>query len=380
MTADDPVDPGRGFETPIHQAKRDLVEAGEKVRSWLTERDSIKDLIVRDVSTPDGAGVANETLLIDAQWSEDGRQVEDGLVVRVAADDSLYLDADIHTQYQMYDALAGEPGIPVPKLYGYEPDRSVLGAPFFVMRRVAGTVPADQPYYTEAGFVADAAPEQQRSLWQDAIEVMCRLHQVDTAKVAFLNKPDRGVSGLEQDLDYWLRYWQWSSAGREHPTLDPAAAWLKANLPADRPTSLGWGDARVCNMIFRDFKCVAVLDWDSVNLAGGESDLAWWIVMEHAGGKPRKQLPGFGTFDEMIDIWEDRTGLTARNMRYHIAYALFRLGVIVRKLNDQMLASGWLPEGTDIATNSEVVQQLSLILDLPPAGPIDVVLPKISRL
>ena len=81
-----------------------------------------------------------------------------------------------------------------------------------------------------------------------------------------------------------------------------------------------------------------------------------------------------------MQTWEELTGWRVKNLRYHVAYACFRLGGILHKLNDQMLASGWLPEGTDIATNSEVVQMLSLLLDLPPAGDISVTVPPVAAL
>jgi aminoglycoside phosphotransferase (APT) family kinase protein len=323
--------------------------------------------------------VANETLILDAEWTADGGRHAGGFVARLAVPDPLYRGADISVHYRMYEALADVPEIPVPKVYGYEADTSLLGSPFFVMERVEGQVPADNPYYTESGFVADATIYQRAQLWRDAVEVMARLHEVPTGRVSFLDRPERGPSGLQQDLAHWRDYYLWAARGREHPTLDPASEWLAANLPPDPPTSLAWGDARVCNMIFRHFRCVAILDWDGVSLAGGESDLAWWIVMEHNGGR-RPQLPGLGSYDELVELWEELTGWTARNLRYHIAYACFRLGGILLKLNDQMLASGWLSAGTDIATNSEVVQMLALVLDLPPAGPITCVLPPLKRL
>ncbi|HVW40947.1 MAG TPA: phosphotransferase family protein [Amycolatopsis sp.] len=369
----------RSFDAPVQRARRDLVAAGETLREWLTTRLSFTDLAIHGVTTPAGAGVANETLLADAEWRESGRVRTGGFAVRVAVDDPLYRDADISVQYKMYQALADEPGIPVPAVYGYEPDPTVLGAPFFVMERISGEVPADLPYYTESGFVVDATPAQRRRLWLDAVEVLCRVNQVRTEKVPFLFRPHDGASGLEQDLAYWQRYYIWAARGREHPTLDPAAEWLSANVPDDRPTSLAWGDARVCNMIFRDFRCVSILDWDGVSLCGGESDLAWWCVMEHGGGK-RPTLPGLGSYDELVDMWEERTGLHAANLRYHIAYALFRLGAILLKLNDQMVATGHLPADADIATNSEVVQQLAELLDLPAPGRIETTLPPLRRL
>jgi aminoglycoside phosphotransferase (APT) family kinase protein len=369
----------RSFEAPVQQTGRDLQLTADVVGRWLGARLDRPDLRVVDVSAPAGTGVANETLLLDAEWTEAGRPCSGGFVLRVAVPDPLYRGADIAVHHDVYASLSDVADVPVPRVYGYEADRTLLGAQFFVMERIAGEVPADNPYYTESGFVVAASVEQRRMMWDDAVGVMARFHQVDPERLGFLRRPQRGVSGLEQDLDYWRSYHEWAARGRPHPTLDAASRWLLVNLPADPPTTPAWGDARICNMIFRDFRCVSMLDWDGVSLAGPESDLAWWIVMEHNGGR-RAPLAGLGTFDELVQTWEQLSGWRVQNLRYHVAYACFRLGGILRKLNDQMLASGWLPEGTDIATNSEVVQMLSLLLDLPPAGEISVTVPPVSAL
>lgn len=367
------------FEAPVQEARRDLVEAGELLRHWLASRLDLDDLAITNVRTPTGSGVANETLMLDGEWTDGDERSTGGFVVRIAVSDSLYRDPDISLQYRTLEALADVAVVPLPTALGFEPSASVLGAPFYVMSRVDGDAPADNPYYTEVGFVVDATVEQRRQLWQDAVEVMARFHRVPAARLAFLNRPERGATGLEQDLATWREYHEWAASGRPHPTLDSASQWLVENLPDDRPTSPAWGDARICNMIFHDFRCVAMLDWDQVSLAGPESDLAWWIISEHfrGGSDP---LPGLGSFDELVDGWEQLTGWHADNLRYHIAYACFRLSAMLRRLNDQMLARGLFPEGTDIATNAAFVQMLALLLDAPPAGDVSVTLPVLSRL
>jgi len=370
----------RGFVPHVRGLERDPDHLRTVIEPWLAaHRPEIADLTLGEISAPSGAGVANETVMFDAQWTEQGETRTGGYVVRIATEDSLYYDADIELHYKAYAALADVPGVPVPTVYGFEHDPSALGARFFVMERIDGLIPADRPFYTEEGFVADATEEQRARLWRSAVQVMAAFHQADPTKFAFLQRPELGKTGLEQDLAYWLRYNERALAGRQHPTLVPAAQWLVDNLPDDRPTSQAWGDARVCNMIFQDFTCVGMLDWDGLSLAGPESDLAWWIVMEDIGGN-RVELPGLGSFDELIEYWQQLTGQQVRNLRYHVAYALFRLGAIVIRLNDQMLAAGHLPPGTDISSNAHTIQQLAQLLDLPTPGPITCPVPKVSSI
>jgi aminoglycoside phosphotransferase (APT) family kinase protein len=130
-------------------------------------------------------------------------------------------------------------------------------------------------------------------------------------------------------------------------------------------------------MIFRDFTCVAVLDWDMVSLAGGESDLAWWILQDQGSAA---RLPGVGSLDETVELWEQLTGRRAQDLRYYLAFNAFRLGAIRIRLAHQMAAmNGPSSELSDLEANNVAIQQLSLMLGLTPAGPVTATLPDLSR-
>ena len=42
---------------------------------------------------------------------------------------------------------------------------------------------------------------------------------------------------------------------------------------------VSWGDARIGNMMYRDFEPVAVLDWEMAGLGPRELDLGWMIFL-----------------------------------------------------------------------------------------------------
>ena len=55
-------------------------------------------------------------------------------------------------------------------------------------------------------------------------------------------------------------------------------AWLRGRQPRDDgPPRPCWGDARIGNMIFRDGRCVAVLDWEMATLGPPQMDLGWFL-------------------------------------------------------------------------------------------------------
>src|SRR5205807_743932 len=199
---------------PLAQQRRDLEEAKRELTGWLARRrPGAEELELSEVRLPGGGGVANETLLFDGTWTERGRRRTQGFVARVESSTFLFMEANFDLHPRIIEVLSGE-GIPVPTVVGYEADTSILGARFFVMEKVDGQVPADQPPYNESGWVAEASVEQRRALWRSGVEALARLHAVPTDTLAFLRQPQRGDTGLEQYLRYNLESLEWAAAGR----------------------------------------------------------------------------------------------------------------------------------------------------------------------
>ena len=318
---------------------------------WLTPRLGAR-VTVSPPEVPEGTGVANETVMFEASWGSGHQQ---GFVLRIASDSPLYLDADIRVHHDMYAALADVPGVPVPKVYGYEADPGMLGAPFFVMERISGKVPADQPPWATAGFVVDASPDDRRAMWDNAVKVLAALHQVPVSTVPFL-APPAGVSGLADHLAYWRRWLDDPTTGGQHDTLEAGHEWLVRNMPADAPTGLSWGDSRFANVMFRGTDVVSIFDWDTVSLAGAGADLAWWRTMDGSSAV----LPGIGGPVELTQRWQELTGVEATNIEYYDVLTSFRLGAILLRLFSQMGAAGTLP--AEVARQQGHESQFALLL------------------
>jgi aminoglycoside phosphotransferase (APT) family kinase protein len=360
---------------PTRDRGRDLEQTKRVLQRWfataLPDRD---DFQITEVRLPSSSGVANETLMCEAVWNEGGQRRTGGYVVRVNSPDFLYKDVDLEVHANMYRVLWDEPGVPVPRVVGSESDTSLLGEPFFVMERLEGLVPADTPPFHVTGWVRDLPPADRAVLWQGAVEVMARLHQVDTARLAFLDRPHLGRTGLEQDFAYWLDYRDWAVRGREVPVIDAAVDWLRANAPVSPPPGLAWGDSRMPNVMYRDRRVVAVFDWDMVSLAGAESDLAWWTVMDYTNTEAAgiARLEGIGSPVEMVRRWEELVGRKAENLWFHLVYAAYRLAVILVRLGDLFAEAQTVPKemSDEMITNNAGIQFLVQMLDLPAPGPV----------
>ena len=362
-------------------AQRDPEQARSAITSWLSRwRPGATDIDVSAFQGPGATGFSNETLIFDASWTEDGERHDEGLVIRVKPTGfRVFLEADFESQWRVMSALAEHTDIPIPPMLAFESDPSVLGAPFILMGKVRGAAPADNPPYTTEGWLFDGTPEQQRRLCEGGLDTMARVHLVDWRglDLGFLDKTSRGPIGLTQQLDYYREYLAWASAGRPQPIAEAALVWLEANRPPElaegvEDIRLSWGDARIGNMLWDDFTCSAVLDWEMVTLGHPAADVAWWLFLErhHSEGMSVAPLPGFPTRGESIARYEAASGIpVAHLVDYYEVLAGYRFAVIMMRLAQMLEEYGLVPAGTDMETNNIPTQLLAKMLGLPAPGP-----------
>jgi aminoglycoside phosphotransferase (APT) family kinase protein len=350
--------------------QRDLELAATNLKAYFARvLPDARDIRVENLTSP-GMGFSNETLLLDLAYTQDGREHDEKLVVRVKPKAMVFPEYDLRRQYTVMQLLAPT-GLPVPRMRWFEDSGDALGASFYVMDRIDGVVPPDHPTYNVAGCCVDMTPASRRALCLDGIDKLAQIHGLDWQQLGFgfLARPDLGATALAQQLEYYRRYLEWAAAGRPQPTVEASFAWLLANQPQDEPTALCWGDSRIGNMIFADDRCVAVLDWEMVTLGNPEQDLGWWLFLDwhHSDAVGVARLEGFPSRDETIARYEARTGRPVRHLHYYEVFAAFRFAVVMIRIA-QLVRDAGLPTPDDFATNNTCTQGLARLLYLPPPG------------
>ena len=353
---------------------RDLARTREQLAAWLAKKlPAARRLAVSELAGPAATGFSNDTLLFDLCWEQDGRRLARGLVCRIEPTGlGVFPEYDVARQYRLMGALRGT-GVPVPEMLGLEPDPAVLGAPFFVMERVEGRIPGDNPPYHAAGWLVEAHPAERAALWWSAVDTLAAVHRCAPTALGIdlPDAPGPGDDAHAWQLAHWGRYADWAGGGRPQPTADAAREWLRAHLPRD-PASRGlcWGDARIGNMIFRDGRCVAVLDWEMATLGPPEMDLGWFLFMDrhHSEGVGAPRLAGFPERAETVARWEAGVGHAARDLAYYEVFAAFRFTVILYRLGRQMIEYGILPGDATFPLDNTASRLLTRMLELPPPG------------
>jgi aminoglycoside phosphotransferase (APT) family kinase protein len=305
---------------------RDVAATAVRLSSWLTERYG-EDAAVTDLRPPAGAGIANETWLVDAAVA--GRV--ERLVFRVRPSKvTLFPDPDFVGLFRLLAALSSSGLVRVPEPVWLEEDDAVLGSSFLVMRMLDGRVPVTEPPYAAVGWVAEASTDQRRTMWTSAVTELARIHVVPAATVSFLGWPQFGDTGEDQQLGYWQHYRRWSGVPAID-VIDELGSWVAANRPHEPGTFLSWGDARLGNMIFgADFRLQAVLDWDQMSLASPRHDLAWWLLFEEMNTtyKGVARPEGWGSREETVELWQDGTRLEAGDLAWYEAFTTWKLALI----------------------------------------------------
>lgn len=318
----------------LQHSSRDTETLPAQLSQWLAtvlpERGAPQVSIENGV---DANGMSSETILLTARWGDD----EQRLVARVAptsSDVPVFSSYRLDHQFELMRLIEELTDVPVPRVRWIDDGGEVLGTPFFLMDRVDGDVPPDVMPYTFGGnWFADAAPERQRELQDATVEVLAKLHAIPDAaqRFSFLTEVDPpGDTPLHRHFG-WLKQWYEFAVpdiGRS-ALVERALAWLEEHIPTDIAASapvLTWGDSRVGNVLYRDFRPVAVLDWEMATVGPRELDVSWiifahMVFQELAGLAGLPGLPEVLREDDVRATYERLTGATLGDLHWFYIYS-----------------------------------------------------------
>jgi aminoglycoside phosphotransferase (APT) family kinase protein len=285
----------------------------------------------------DANGMSSETVILTGRWEEDGKPVEQRWVARVAPtkeDVPVFPTYRLDHQFEVMRLVAERTDVPVPRVRWIDTAGEVLGTPFFLMDHVDGVVPPDvMPYTFGNNWFADAPAERRRELQDATVEVLAKLHGIPDAEqtFGFLSENDPpGDTALRRHFG-WLRSWYEFAVPDigPSPLLERAFAWLDANFPEDVAATtsvLAWGDSRIGNVLYCDFRPVAVLDWEMATLGPRELDVAWiifahMVFQELAGLATLPGLPDVMREQDVRATYQQLTGVELGDLHWFYAYS-----------------------------------------------------------
>jgi aminoglycoside phosphotransferase (APT) family kinase protein len=305
----------RADMTTGHQRDDHAIASG--LATWMEHRYPDRTIGRIELRRP-AAGWSNETVLVSAQVS--GRP--ERFVVRLPPLIASYPEHDLHAQAQVQRLLAPTP-VPVPAVIAVEDDPAFLGAPFLVMQHVDGRAPGDAPGIDP--WITEASLAEQRSMHEAFVALLADLHGVEWNGSPVTSHLRRGLTA---ELAYWSAYLDWASDGDPPRVLTDALEWCTKTSPGDEavPASLLWGDARLGNVLYDEYRrVVAVLDWELASIGPAEMDVAWYLVLDELTTKAvGTSVPGFLARDALLQAYQARLGRALEQLPWHEVFALVR--------------------------------------------------------
>jgi aminoglycoside phosphotransferase (APT) family kinase protein len=304
------------------------------IEDWMRERLPHRPgLSIPHLEFPKASGESSVTLILDARFEGGGSEQ---FVFRMAPRNSQVFEKhDLLMQFQMMQVMT-DLGLPAPPLIGYEPDATMLGSDFYVMGFCEGRIPPDNPPMMLLGWLKDDVEAEDRAaMWASGIETIAKIHQIDLAAHDFSRLPRAGAG--EALVAEEIRTFDSMFKPELRESADPRIleGWqaLHERLPTNVAPALCWGDSRAGNLIFRDNRVVAVLDWEMANIADPRSDLAWWIWIDRCNseGLGAERLPGLPEPAEVYARWSELTGRSSEGIEWFELFTVVRFAIILER-------------------------------------------------
>jgi aminoglycoside phosphotransferase (APT) family kinase protein len=254
---------------------------------------------------------------------------------------------DMSREHRVLSALHGT-AVPVPEPLLLCTDPDLLGAPFYVMRRVDGVVVRGT---FPAGYAP--APADRVAIADALIDVLADLHSVDPAAVG-LTGFGRPEGYLDRQVRRWSGEWQ-ALRSAEMPVVDALAAELADRVPVVSGGPVVHGDYKLDNVMLDRSdpgRIVAVLDWEMSTLGDPLADLGlfcvYWRPDAAAGVVPSvTNEPGFPDRAHAVRRYAQRTGRDVSALPWYVALGYFKLAIVIAGIVVRQRAGAMIDNNLD---------------------------------
>jgi aminoglycoside phosphotransferase (APT) family kinase protein len=242
----------------------------------------------------------------------------------------------IEREYRLISVL-NSVGFPVPRPYASCEDTSVIGAAFYIMEAVQGTV-------YRVGSLPGVAPAKRRRTYDAAIAALAALHELNYEAIG-LSDYGRPGNYFARQVQRWTRQYRASETERIE-AVERLIEWLPSTVPEQSQTCIVHGDYRIDNVIFArgSARVAAVLDWELSTLGDPLADCSYLLMQWELPADGRNALGGLDlgalgipTRDEALRLYCQLTGRErVPDLNWHFAFNMFRLVGILQGIRGRL--------------------------------------------
>jgi aminoglycoside phosphotransferase (APT) family kinase protein len=304
----------------------------------LVDRDRLRPFLAERLGETDQFGVerhdqgfSNETLFVT--WGD--REL---VIRRPPPGETADTAHDVLREYEVVHALQ-DTDVPVPTTVAKHEDSDVMGCPFYVMDRLEG----DVMRFVELDRFSDA--DARRRVGEEMVDTLAAIHTVDVDAVG-LDDFGTPEGFAQRQVDRWTEQFEWAfeetTAEREVPEIHRIGDWLDENVPDESAHALVHGDYKLDNVIFAPGsppEIGGVLDWEMSTLGDPLCDLGWLLFfwpdpeddltpLMQTMAPTFTQDEAYLTRGELVERYEDRTGVTVENQRFYRVLAVYKMAAL----------------------------------------------------
>lgn len=294
-------------------------------------------------------GAIQENWAADAVVTGGAHAGRIALVVRTDAPSGVAVSHGRAHEYAILRA-ARAAGVMVPEPLALCEDRAVLGKPFYVMRRAAGTaaphiLTRDDKWKGDRGRLVEQLGRE-----------LARLHRIvpPAEGLSFLSIPKASPA-----LAAIAEYRHWLDGYRDpRPALEWGLAWLAERAPAAETLVLCHRDFRTGNYMVDEQGLTAILDWEFAGWGDPMEDLGWFCARCWRFGQTAREAGGIADRAAFYRGYESEGGrrIDPARVAYWEAMAHARWAVIALQQGERHV-SGSEPS-LDLALTGRRVAEL----------------------
>ncbi|HEV7266081.1 MAG TPA: phosphotransferase family protein [Falsiroseomonas sp.] len=276
-------------------------EQRARLRDWLAAATGDADLRIAGMEKLSGGA-------IQQNWALD---VEVGgatqrWVLRTDSAAVLAVSLPRMAEYALLRA-AWQAGVTVPEPLFLCEDRVVIGAPFFVMRRVGGIAQGHR--VVKDGTLGGGRDKLAASLGRE----LARIHRIRPPRddLGFLGDPPTDaaramITAMRARLD---------AAGTPRPVLEWGLRAAERGAPSPVPAVLVHNDFRTGNLMLDASGVTAVLDWEFAAWGDPAADLGWLCAKCWRFGNVAQEAGGLGPRAALYAGYEAESGTRVEDAR-----------------------------------------------------------------
>jgi aminoglycoside phosphotransferase (APT) family kinase protein len=303
-------------------------------------------------------GAIQENWGVDAVFSGGRLAGRQPLVLRTDAPTGIAWSLSRAEEFAVLQA-AYAAGVAVPEPLFLCADPGIIGRPFFLMRRLAGSAEGRQ--ITSDPALEPALPAVAARLGR----ALARLQRIRPPRpdLAFLRR-----IGPAQHIAHFRAYLDRHHGPR--PVLEWTARWLERHMPEPLPPVLCHRDFRTGNYLLDGAELTGVLDWEFAGWGDPDEDIGWLCCKGWRFARLDRELGGIADRRPFYEAYEDDAGrrLEPTRLFFWEVLANLRWAVIALQQSDRHLLGGARELSTAIIGRRAAECELELLMLLDPEG------------